>query len=220
MIVSLGGHLLLVILFLAVSAFRPAARSTGISGPVIEILPLPASAEASQTTAETPSTAATATAAQPPAANETSRLPKVSMKLVTRGGPPKPSNEQRVRTINQAAEKVLNGVSTSAVDVHFDTVGNQPSDGYAQIVKDAYDRNWDLAFNSSAGETAFAKVKVTIQRDGKILSSELLDPSGDSQLDQSIQRTLNRVTTLEPFPAGATDQQRTYTIRFNIKSSL
>jgi hypothetical protein len=35
-----------------------------------------------------------------------------------------------------------------------------------------------------------------------------------------VQRTLDRVTKLEPFPDGSTDKERTYIINFNLKAKL
>jgi hypothetical protein len=37
-------------------------------------------------------------------------------------------------------------------------------------------------------------------------------------VDKSVQRTLDRVTFIAPFPEGAKDKQRTYTINFNLKA--
>jgi hypothetical protein len=45
-----------------------------------------------------------------------------------------------------------------------------------------------------------------------------MTPSGDEALDRSVQRTLERVRTIEPFETGAKEEQRTYTINFNLQT--
>jgi len=37
-------------------------------------------------------------------------------------------------------------------------------------------------------------------------------------MDASIQRTLERVTFIAPFPNGAVEKERTYIINFNLKA--
>jgi TonB family protein len=58
-------------------------------------------------------------------------------------------------------------------------------------------------------------VIVTIASDGTVISARIIDSSGDAALDASVQKTLERVTFIAPFPEGTTDKQRTYTISFN-----
>ena len=67
-------------------------------------------------------------------------------------------------------------------------------------------------------DDANAKVTVTIARDGTVISARILTPSGDAGVDASVQRTLDRVTFIAPFPEGATETERTYTINFNLKA--
>ncbi|HTV39457.1 MAG TPA: TonB C-terminal domain-containing protein [Candidatus Sulfotelmatobacter sp.] len=58
-------------------------------------------------------------------------------------------------------------------------------------------------------------VKVTIARDGTVLSSTITSPSGDSAWDNAVQRTLNQVTSVHAFPDSWTEQQRTFSLDFN-----
>jgi TonB family protein len=63
------------------------------------------------------------------------------------------------------------------------------------------------------------KVTVTISRDGTVISSRIMNRSGDSQMDASVQRVLDRVTTVgRPFPEGVKDSELTYIIPFNLKA--
>ena len=85
---------------------------------------------------------------------------------------------------------------------------------YASAVKSVYDQAWVLPDNI-ANDNENVKVTVTIASDGSVISARIIDSSGDSVLDASVQKTLERVTFVAPFPEGSTDKQRTYTINFN-----
>jgi len=65
---------------------------------------------------------------------------------------------------------------------------------------------------------ANTKVSVTIGHDGSVISSRILNPSGDSRVDASVRRTLDRVTFVAPFPEGAKEKERTFIINFNLKA--
>lgn len=90
---------------------------------------------------------------------------------------------------------------------------------YASVVKSVYDAAWVLPNSVNADENI--KVSVTIAREGTVISSRIITPSGDAPADDSVQRALVRVTFVAPFPEEAKDNQRTYTIIFNpqVKSS-
>jgi TonB family protein len=88
---------------------------------------------------------------------------------------------------------------------------------YASVVKTVYTEAWRLP-DTTESDDANVKVSVTIANDGRVVQSHIVDPSGDSSVDRSVQRALDRVTHLEPFPDGATDKERTYIINFNLKA--
>jgi TonB family protein len=95
--------------------------------------------------------------------------------------------------------------------------GGEAYANYAQVVKSAYEHAW-LPPDDNANEEAITKVTVTISRAGHVKSSRILRGSGDPSVDRSIQRTLDRVTFIAPFPEGTKDQERTFTINFNLKA--
>ena len=84
---------------------------------------------------------------------------------------------------------------------------------YASVVKSIYDRAWTLPDSIAADENT--SVKVIIASDGTVLSARIIERSGDAPVDASVQRALDRVTFIAPFPEGSSDKQRTYTINFN-----
>jgi TonB family protein len=57
-----------------------------------------------------------------------------------------------------------------------------------------------------------------VARDGRIIRATIVDRSGNRVLDLSVQKALDSVTKLPPFPEGSRDDQRTFTIDFNLKA--
>jgi TonB family protein len=88
---------------------------------------------------------------------------------------------------------------------------------YDDAVRSIYWHAW-TAPEDSASDQAVTKATVTIASDGSVLSAHIIKSSGDASVDKSVQRTLDRVTFIAPFPEGAKDKQRTYTINFNLKA--
>jgi len=63
-------------------------------------------------------------------------------------------------------------------------------------------------------------VEVVIARDGHIVSQRILTRSGNAAMDRSVQRALDKVKAsgLNPFPPGTRDDEKTFNIKFNLKS--
>jgi TonB family protein len=142
--------------------------------------------------------------------------PKVDLNLVTRDAPkisatakPKP-NSMSVKNIVTDLRHNLSPATT--VDAPGESSAAYAN--YASAVKSIYDQAWTLP-DSMANDDENVKVSVTIASDGTVISSRVIAPSGDASVDNSVQRTLDRVTFIAPFPEGATDKERTYTINFN-----
>lgn len=120
--------------------------------------------------------------------------------------------------IGATARNLLNEVSPG---VSFETPGNgaggEAYASYDSAVRSIYWHAWAPP-EDTASDAAITKATVTIASDGTVLSARILKPSGDKSVDNSVQRTLDRVTFIAPFPEGAKDKQRTYTINFNLKA--
>ena len=95
--------------------------------------------------------------------------------------------------------------------------GGPASINYAQFVKAVYDEAW-LDPADVADESAVVKTEIVIRRDGSIASSRIIGKSGIPALDKSVQRALDRVRAVRPFPDGSSDSQRTFIIKFNLKA--
>ncbi len=125
--------------------------------------------------------------------------------------------DQRAKAFQTAARNIKEKATT---DTPVDTMPGESSvsyANYASAVKSIYERAWAPPDDTS-NDDAVAKVSVTISRDGTVISSRILNPSGDAKVDASVQRTLDRVTFIAPFPDGATEKERTFIINFNLKA--
>jgi outer membrane biosynthesis protein TonB len=108
---------------------------------------------------------------------------------------------------------------TAIEDVQFGPGGGGPTyAGYAAWIQTVYLTAW-VPPDEPSVDSGVAYASITIARDGTILSATLVSKSGDSQIDASVRRTLERVTTIgRPFPEGVKDQERTYKLKFDLKA--
>lgn len=95
--------------------------------------------------------------------------------------------------------------------------GGEAYANYGLIVRDVYDRAW-LVSDALGDEDSTVKVSVLIARDGTVLSARIIKSSGVPALDKSVQKTLNDVKSIVPFPEGAKDHERRFDINFNLKA--
>jgi TonB family protein len=150
--------------------------------------------------------------------------PKISLQLVTHDVPKisiptKTQNDSqaKLRALALKAARALknNLAPTTAVDVPGDS--SATSANYAQVVKSIYEQAWTPP-DDAENDDANARVSVTISSDGAVITARILTPSGDKGVDDTVQRTLDRVQFIAPFPSGSTDKERTYIINFNLKA--
>ena len=116
----------------------------------------------------------------------------------------------------KANERLKDGFS-QGTKVDISGPGGEAYANYAQFVKSVYEDAW-IVTDDLTDENSTAKVSVTIARSGQVISARMERRSGNSILDKSVQRALDKVKFVAPFPAGATDEQRTFLINFNLKA--
>ena len=83
------------------------------------------------------------------------------------------------------------------------------------MVQSIYDHAYIAPENANVG-TASPRVHVVIARDGTVISAHIIERSGNAAVDASVQRALDRVTFIRPFPDGAKESERSYNINFNL----
>lgn len=95
--------------------------------------------------------------------------------------------------------------------------GGIPYGNFLSAVKKVY---WDAWSVPDGVPNVTVKVTVTIARDGTVISSRIIDNSGNATVDRSVQDALDRVKFAAPLPEGAKEDERTVTINFNTESKL
>jgi len=84
---------------------------------------------------------------------------------------------------------------------------------YGDGLKAIYDSKWILPSDAFDDE-ASASVRVTVKRDGTVVSSAITKASGNTSFDRSVKAVLNNVTRVQPFPPEMKEPQRVFTWRF------
>jgi TonB family protein len=128
-------------------------------------------------------------------------------------------SRRRIGEMLRNAASGMNAASATRIDDHVGPGGGGPSyASYASLVQMTY---WDAwaAPEDASSDSAVVDVVITIKNDGTILSSRIIKRSGDSAVDASVQRVLNRVTSIDrPFPEGMSEKQHSYTLHFDLKA--
>jgi TonB family protein len=125
----------------------------------------------------------------------------------------KKAQQARIRAIENAAHTIEKNTSTAmTVDVPGDSTASYAN--FGAIVVSVYHHAWVSPENMTS-ESAVVSFSVTIARDGTVVSSHITSPSGDVNIDNAVQRMLDRVNFIHQFPDDTTDRERTYTIDFN-----
>jgi TonB family protein len=87
---------------------------------------------------------------------------------------------------------------------------------YASIVKAIYDDAW-IVTDGIPDDSSIVTVRVKIARDGDVIDARVTKPSNNSALNHTVEMALRKVKFVRPFPRETRDQQRTFTINFNLK---
>jgi protein TonB len=126
--------------------------------------------------------------------------------------------QRLAKAIGNAVDDIANGVSEgTSIQLKGPGGGGVPYANFLQAVKSVYQRAW-LVPESVTDEEATTTVSVTIARDGTVLNARITRSSGNSEVDHSVQRTLDRVKYAAPLPDSASEDQRTVSIGFNVKA--
>jgi TonB family protein len=90
---------------------------------------------------------------------------------------------------------------------------------YGSMLHDRFYSEWVQPTTSLAsGSKASALVKIRIEKDGHISSFEIIRPSGNSVVDDSITAVAKRVTQVDPLPAGLGNGEH-YDVKVNFELS-
>ena len=123
----------------------------------------------------------------------------------------------------RAAESVgvLSRSLSGGVGVEVPGPGGAAFVNYRDFVASAYQQKYKQAVTAAGdiarGDTS-VDVAITIARDGRVVAREITRRSGNTALDRLVQRVLDSVTEIAPFPTGAKDERRTFNLTFELKA--
>jgi TonB family protein len=129
-------------------------------------------------------------------------------------------DDQR-RAAEQLAERLANSTSRLSKSLSSETTirirgpGGAAFANYGQVVISIYERNWLKP--EGIDRTVVVRAAVTIARDGKVISAQVTEASGNRIVDESVERVLGRVKFVAPFPEGSTDATRLFNLNFELK---
>jgi len=114
-------------------------------------------------------------------------------------------NQKHLATVlGQTAKNLSKDISAPTEIKAFNENGNGDplAANYQDLVRSRYTSAWTPPPDLS-DESATVIVRVTIDREGRVMNAEITKPSRNAAMDRSIQTTLDNVTTIAPFPPGA-----------------
>jgi TonB family protein len=164
------------------------------------------------------------------------RKPQIEVKIVernsqTKSKPTQPSEAQlqarlqakaraeRAAQFQNVLENLKDGLSSST-SIDIPGPGGEAYAGYDIVLQSIYKKHYDQALaiaGDLAASGAEVGVSVTVERNGNVVASRVINPSGNAPLDRLVRRVLEDVKFIRPFPEGAKDAQRTFNILFELK---
>jgi TonB family protein len=125
------------------------------------------------------------------------------------------------QNFSSAADALARSTAQSVIsDSYGDGSGGVASVNYRTLLFTRYYEAW-ISPNEVEDANATTDARVTIARDGSVVSAVIERRSGSLAMDRSIERTLRTVRNLgKPFPDAWKDSERTFRIRFNLKSKI
>jgi TonB family protein len=90
---------------------------------------------------------------------------------------------------------------------------------YGSMLHDRFYSEWVQPTNeTNAGTKTSALVKIRIEKDGRVSSFEIIKPSGNQVLDDSVREVAKHVTQVDPLPAGLGSGEH-YEVKINFELS-
>jgi len=95
-------------------------------------------------------------------------------------------------------------------------IGRYASANYESLIRKKY---MDATIHPGAiGGDPVVKVRLVIARNGTVLSARVTGKSGVASWDRSVQKALDRVKFIKPFPEAMKGSQQTFNLNFNSRS--
>ena len=95
-------------------------------------------------------------------------------------------------------------------------IGRYASADYESLIRKKY---MDATIHPGAiGGDPVVKVRLVIARNGTVLSARVTGKSGVASWDRSVQKVLDRVKFIKPFPEAMKGSQQTFSLNFNSRN--
>ncbi len=95
--------------------------------------------------------------------------------------------------------------------------GGEAYASYGASVQAAFDDAWKILQDLSDDDST-AIIRVRVARDGRIIDARFLQRSPNAAMNKSVQRAMDAVKRLPPFPEFIKESERSFTIEFNLKA--
>ena len=147
--------------------------------------------------------------------------PKIKVNLDSSVRKPDARNteaEKEAAKRREALNRSLNKLDTklsgrTAVNV---PLGRFASANYESLIRRKY---MDATIHPGAiSGDPVVKVRLVIDRSGRVLSASITGQSGVTSWDRAVQKTLDRVKFIKPFPESMKGAQQTFNLNFNSRS--
>ncbi|MDP6892643.1 MAG: TonB family protein [Verrucomicrobiota bacterium] len=124
------------------------------------------------------------------------------------------ADANRQQALNKSLNRLNSNLSGStAVKA---PLGRFAAANYESLIRRKY---MDATFHPGAiSGDPVVKVRIVIARSGNVLSARIVNSSGVTSWDRAVQKSLDRVKHIGPFPKTISGAQKTFTLNFNSRS--
>ena len=124
------------------------------------------------------------------------------------------ANAKRQETLNNSINRLSSNLSGStAVNA---PLGRLAAANYESLIRKKY---MDATFHPGAiNRDPVVKVRLVIARSGNVLSAQIINGSGVTSWDRAVQKSLDRVKHIAPFPKSISGAKKTFSLNFNSRS--
>ena len=124
------------------------------------------------------------------------------------------ANAKRQETLNNSISRLSSNLSGStAVNA---PLGRLAAANYESLIRKKY---MDATFHPGAiNRDPVVKVRLVISRNGNVLSAQIINNSSVTSWDRAVQKSLDRVKHIAPFPKSISGSKKTFTLNFNSRS--
>jgi len=126
------------------------------------------------------------------------------------------ARQKLAQQFGKAAGDLQRGFA-SGTKVEVGGPGGEAYANYGAYVQTAFEDAWKIIQDLS-DDDAVATIRVRIARDGRVLDARFVSRAGSAAMNKSVQRAMDAVKQLPPFPEFIRDQERSFTIEFNLKA--